>query len=381
MLLPLFPYPFSEYLQWIAYGYDSLEESHSLKVLLKMSKNLHGYPVNVLHSLMTEETISRSFAEFQEEALEFCLFTGLPDELGIYSEDTMEILRAKEQFHLLKYAYSNTYEYYEMMKQLISYFQYTHQISVLSLGCGTFLDAWGLSEALSRSLPSCEIRYVGVDTKEHHHCLPYRKMNRGNILDFLVRDMFEDAANKKQVAPYQELFPEGAHVVTFPHSLPVFSGDNSKKSLKKLKDLGGYVLNQVGGKQFIAVCATLRQGEEEQTDLTALEQFVDGMLQAKGRHHYSIYKHFLRSTPRGRQNIRDVVDLNGRGGPLLDLPKEYPKLELLHSLCPSRGLCHEKKREQCENILCEPVERTQEPVNYKIFILQKVEPKKKGTFL
>lgn len=369
MLLPLFPYPFSEYLQWIATGYDSLDHTSSLKVILKLTNNPNGYPSN-----WAQEKEGTSFQEYVSSAVDFCPLTGLPDELGFSME---EHLRPQHQYHLLMHAYRYAFEYYEMMKQLIAYFQYTQQISVLSIGCSAMLDGWGLSEAVSRALPTCPIRYVGVDSVDFHHKLPYRPTKTGHSLTFLQRGILEDAKGNERI--YQEHFPEGAHVISFPHSISTFLKGSDKKGQKERKKLGAYFMSQVGGKQFIAVCATLSQGEQEAEDMLFLENFVDGMLSQKEKHKYKIHKHFLRSTPRGRENIRTVVDINGLGGPILSHPSPEKTVDLseLHQLCLSKSLCAEEKKSCCAEILNKPAEITQEFVNYKIFILEKMEEKKK----
>ncbi len=65
--------------------------------------------------------------------------------------------------YVLRYIYAYSYEYFRMYLDMFSNEVLGRYINVLSLGCGTMVDAWSLQEAIRFRRKNTAVSYIGVD--------------------------------------------------------------------------------------------------------------------------------------------------------------------------------------------------------------------------
>lgn len=95
-----------------------------------------------------------------------------------------------QQLYLLRYAYAYAFEYKYMYKDLFSTFRPSDEMSVTSVGCGSFLDYWALTRVVR---DDCSIYYRGIDQIKWYYRFPLRKFDNGffyqeNAVDFFTDD-------------------------------------------------------------------------------------------------------------------------------------------------------------------------------------------------
>lgn len=68
--------------------------------------------------------------------------------------------------YVLRYSYAYAFEYYQMYRAIFEEFSFNNELKVLSIGCGTLLDAWALDVAVREVGIEKNTEYVGVDLAE-----------------------------------------------------------------------------------------------------------------------------------------------------------------------------------------------------------------------
>ena len=65
--------------------------------------------------------------------------------------------------YILRYTYAYAFEYYQLYMKMLSEFDNSENLSVLSVGCGAMIDAWALEIASKTKKTNYCIEYMGVD--------------------------------------------------------------------------------------------------------------------------------------------------------------------------------------------------------------------------
>lgn len=100
-----------------------------------------------------------------------------------------------QRLYLLRYAFAYSFEYTHIYAKALHFLEYPHEISVASIGCGTFLDYWALVQSLTKNRiteenhKDCIIRYVGIDEIDWNYKIPKREQDqlyfkKGNAASF-----------------------------------------------------------------------------------------------------------------------------------------------------------------------------------------------------
>jgi len=123
-----------------------------------------------------------------------------------------------QQAYLLRYAYGYAFEYKVMYNVLFGNYEYSDNISVLSIGCGCMIDYWSLTRALrQKTWEDCIIDYIGIDSVGWEYCF------ESEITDN-IRFIQGDA-----VAVLENVPSISRDVFFFPKSISEFSHDDLER--------------------------------------------------------------------------------------------------------------------------------------------------------
>lgn len=119
-----------------------------------------------------------------------------------------------QQYYLLRYAYGYAFEYKRMYYNLFKREEFTHDIAVTSIGCGSRIDYWSLVRVLEKkSYNSCNIEYNGLDLIDWEYKIPSRVNDNVTPKNCNAID---------EICSYSNL---SSNVYIFPHSLSELHDD------------------------------------------------------------------------------------------------------------------------------------------------------------
>lgn len=107
-----------------------------------------------------------------------------------------------QQLYLLRYAYAYSFEYKRMYETLLKRTNFDKNIAVTSIGCGSMLDYWALSNVVPQL---CKICYRGIDTINWAYQIEARF--RDNV-SFVCDDAIEDLCNMRILSSDVYIFPK-----------------------------------------------------------------------------------------------------------------------------------------------------------------------------
>ena len=163
--------------------------------------------------------------------------------------------------YVLRYVYAYAYEYINLYLQMISEYELPDIVKVLSLGCGSMIDAWSLQEATKRNNLNPEIFYTGVDV------VRWNKNYEPRTNDNVHKTMILGKAGEF-LATQSEL---DFDILIFPKSLgDIAKADRNdyKKIITSLKNL------KIKQDRFIIAFSFIKYKDNNQSD----SDFSDGII-------------------------------------------------------------------------------------------------------
>lgn len=151
-----------------------------------------------------------------------------------------------QQLYLLRYAYAYSYEYTEIYRQVLQRMGKQRSLSVVSIGCGSMIDYWSLTQALAcGNQAECVVNYVGIDAVEWNYRFP--KRTQDNIIPYLHNDAVDCfVKNPKFVSD----------IYFFPKSISEFS-------MQEIKQIADCFEKKPIEKDKFFICVSLRNSAEK----------------------------------------------------------------------------------------------------------------------
>lgn len=150
-----------------------------------------------------------------------------------------------QQLYLLRYAYAYSYEYTEIYRQVLRRMGTQKEISVVSVGCGSMIDYWSLTQALTYANRwDCVVNYVGIDVVEWS----YRFSNR-------AQDKIQSYLHNNAVECFSKNPKFVSDIYFFPKSISEFS-------VQEIKQIADCFEKKTIEKDKFFVCVSLRNSTE-----------------------------------------------------------------------------------------------------------------------
>lgn len=144
-----------------------------------------------------------------------------------------------QELYILRYTYAYAFDYKYLYKMALSDVKKKH-IRVLSIGCGNYVDYFGLREAVSRS---ASIDYYGVDVIDWNYKF---KPATGDRISFSQGDAFEYLLKQDQLD----------------YDLYIFPKSISEFSKRELQQIGKTIAEKVHPEKSIKILLSLRAKEQ-----------------------------------------------------------------------------------------------------------------------
>ena len=200
------------------------------------------------------EWIYRDF-KIQNEQAYLCQLKGLTFESGCLPDyQNIQIQR----LYLLRYAFAYGFEYTTIYAEALERLHKPDEVSVASIGCGTFIDYWSLVQAIERRQKiQCKVRYVGIDEIDWSYKFAKRMIdeiyfNQGNAKHFF-------ASNAQFISD----------IYFFPKSISEFTAEEMNIMTENLK-------NKPIIKDKLILCFSLRADiANREADLKKTQQVID----------------------------------------------------------------------------------------------------------
>lgn len=133
------------------------------------------------------EMIFEDFKRHNEEDISLCQLKSLTFAGGyLPNYNNIQIQR----LYLLRYAFAYGFEYSEIYLQALTMLNNPSRVSVVSIGCGTFIDYWSLVQTIEKTKKiNCKIEYVGIDEIDWNYKFDKRNIDEVyfeecNAIDF-----------------------------------------------------------------------------------------------------------------------------------------------------------------------------------------------------
>lgn len=137
------------------------------------------------------EMIFEDFKRHNEEEISLCQLKSLTFAGGyLPNYNNIQIQR----LYLLRYAFAYGFEYSEIYLQALTMLNNPSKVSVVSIGCGTFIDYWSLVQTIERTKKiNCKIEYVGIDEIDWNY-----KFDKRNIDEVYFEEYIQNGTNCEQ---------------------------------------------------------------------------------------------------------------------------------------------------------------------------------------
>ena len=202
------------------------------------------------------DNILLEFKEYATSGVELCQlkkvhFDGgrLPDYSDIHIE----------QLYLLRYAYAYGFEYKQMYKSLWHRVKNLHALRVTSIGCGSMIDYWALTQIVPEN---CNIRYTGIDTIDWFYRFEPRPQDS---ISFVKNDVVSLFASADALT---------SDVYIFPKSISEFSHDD-------IRIIGNSLSKKLPSGQTVYLLFSLRTDEWNLAqDMSKTKIIFDAMVES-----------------------------------------------------------------------------------------------------
>lgn len=249
-----------------------------------------------------------------------------------------------QQYYLLKYLPAYCVEYYSIYQDVIKKKYIREDYNVLSIGCGCYLDLWGLVFALEDSPEEMGVRYTGLD-----------------VIDWgYWDDLNQDAGFiQTDISQLEELDEQAYNIIIFPKSIGEFDDVSFAKLLKAVE-------KTVFTSNRLIVISSLRNTRKDY-DIDRLKLLINVF---KNNHGYcvlddvDVYTHYKKKDNGYDYRIGDII-------PGLEYP-EYIKNYLISFYSNCQGLDEEcDSKEECKKLFTRYPITTMSQVNYQIIRLER----------
>lgn len=110
-----------------------------------------------------------------------------------------------QQYYLLRYAYAYAFEYKWMYRKLLhSYDTIPEKLDILSIGTGSMLDYWAISQLLQGRK---QINYKGVDTIDWKYKIEAENDDKVEFINKDINSYFEEFSSNMDFNPDIYIFP------------------------------------------------------------------------------------------------------------------------------------------------------------------------------
>lgn len=224
-----------------------------------------------------------------------------------------------QQLYLLRYAYAYAFEYKYMYHNILQYFEKKNEIEVTSIGCGSMIDYWSLTQVVK---PETHIRYYGIDIIDWH----YKTTKRPNDEIYLHIGDAVDYCNQYQ---------KTSDIYIFPKSISEFSPI-------QLQNLANGFISQYIMKDTIHILVSLRTDEHNLTDdIFKAEILYKKMLELGFRNiHPNSLQPYVMSKDIVSNTIANVDSTFTHPSEIIDYLKVLNQRCINHNNCPLNNSCY-----------------------------------------